>query len=52
MLEGIMVRIWVARYVPRLLKFATFMDESVEKYISISSTQGGYKSYLKLQEKD
>ena len=30
-------------YVPRLVKFTTFMDESVEENKSISSTQGDYK---------
>ena len=45
-----MVRI--CSYVPRPMKFAAFIDESVEKKKSIPGNTGVLKSYLKLQEKD
>ena len=44
MLEGVRYVFELCVHVPRLMKFTTFMDESV------SSTQGGIKCNLKLQE--
>ena len=38
-------------YVPRLMKFTKFMDESVEKNKSISRTQVGYKILPKMGRK-
>ena len=43
MLESIMVHIWVAVMPPRPMKFTTFIDESVRKNKSISSSYAGFK---------
>ena len=44
MLESIMVHVWVV-FMPRfpLMQSTAIIVESVEKYISISSTHGGFK---------
>ena len=52
MLEGIMVAYLGCTYVPRTMKFTTFIDELVRKKNQFLANAGVIRSHLKLQEKD